>query len=86
MRGVTTCTGLVLGHPAQIDRLSTVANRDGSARDRSTLLMAVETRNPQVERWVTRLQRISRGLSEITRLLELAPLRRGGSPNLVLTE
>jgi Lecithin retinol acyltransferase len=41
-----------------------------------------EHRSPQVERLLGRLQCLSRALTELTRLLELAPLRRGGSSNL----
>ena len=37
-----------------------------------------EHRSPQVERFVTPLHRVSRALSDITRLLQARPLRRGG--------
>jgi hypothetical protein len=38
-----------------------------------------EQRSPQVERFLTPLRRVSRALSDFTRLLEAAPLRRDGS-------
>jgi Lecithin retinol acyltransferase len=43
-----------------------------------------EHRSPQVERLLARLQCVPRALSKVTRLPEVAPLRRGGSPNLSL--